>query len=239
MGKRKANGRTQIYKGRFAFYPTFSSGTHTLSANGVITLNPRLTSLCDVYQLYRFRRLKFGFSEGSWGSQTTGGKWSTGYAAGLYLEIPDTLPTTDHTKLLEAPHSMFMSGSWAATSASTPTGYQGPLQAGYPHQYISVGAKHLLGDAPYKWWRTRAGTTTDVWQLCQWTLFLVAEDTTLGSALQATYWCDYEIELSDPVDPSQTPAPLLKGVDDIKKMSKEDRDSLIARLAIAEVTDNE
>ncbi len=230
MGRNGASksSRNFVCRGRAAFYPTFSSGTYSLSANGLNTLNPRLAGLSDQFQLYRYRKLRFGFSEGSWGSAISAGKFSTGYAAGVYLEIPDTLPSTDHTKLMEEPYSMFMSGSWAAASGATPTGYQGPLQAGYPNEHISVPAKHLLGDAPYKWWRTRpsGGTTTDLWQVCQWFLYVVAEDTTLGSGLQATIWVDYEIEFSDPVDPSQTPAP-----------SATQLDRLLAKASLGELND--
>jgi len=236
MEKGKKQGiskdRNYVSCGRAAYYQTLSSGVIGLTSTALLTGNARLAGLSDMYQLYRFRKLRFNFSEGSWGSGLTAGKYSTGYAAGLYLEVPDTPPSTDHTKLLECPHSMFMSGSWAAAGAVSPSGYQGPLQAGYPNQAFTVQSKHLLGAAPYKWWRTRTGSSsTDSWQLTQWTLFMVAEDTSLGSGLQFTYWIDYEIEFSDPVDPAQTPAPLLKTLDSVDDLTDEQRKLLAKKLA--------
>ncbi len=202
---RSLKERHYLMTGRAPFYTTLSSGVFSLAANGLLTTDSRLAGISDQFQLYRFKKLRFTMHEGSWGSSLLAGKYSTGYAAGLYLEIPDTLPSTDHVKLLREPYSVFMDGSWAAAGGSAPTGYQGPLQAGYSPRKLMVPPSHLLGGAPYKWWRTRAGTSSDVWELCQWLFYVVAEDTTLGSGLQFTWYLDYEIEFSDPVDPAQTP----------------------------------
>ncbi len=227
--------RPQVVKGRAAFYTTLSSGSFSTpwTPNQVT----RLINISDNYQLYRWKKLKFTITEGSWGASILAGKFSTGYAFGVYHEVPDTLPTTDHTKLLEEPNSIFMDGSWAAAQSASPTGYQGPLQCGYNPRSLFMNTSNCLGSAPYKWWRTRAasGSSSDTWQQNQFTLCFVAEDTTLGSGLQFTWRCDYEIEFSDPVDPSQTPAPLLKNVDDVSSLSDTVKRQLLIKLASSRV----
>lgn len=208
--------RNTIIRGRYCSYTQLSSGSTTIQftpqnlgsgGQGV------LKDMADVFQLYRWRHLKFTVTEGSWGNQLSAGKYSTGYVASLYHELPDTLPTTDHTQAMENPVSIFMDGCWAAANAAAPTGYVGPLQAGYPQKKFGVGPKWLLGDEPVKWWRTQTSTagtpTTNKWQEVQCTLLFVAEDTSYGSGLQFTWWCDYECEFSGPVDPRNTPLPTL------------------------------
>jgi hypothetical protein len=207
------DGSRQIIRGRFARYTTLSSGTIQFNSLGDIGSDSRLAQISDMFQLYRFRRLKITITEGSWGSGLTAGKYSTGYAMGLYLENPDSFPTTDHTKLLRERHSLWMDGSWAAGTATGGSGTQPPLQAGYAPRSLTVGPRHLIGDAPEKWWRTKVSTagtpSSNLWQDIQWSLCFTAEDTSLGSGLQFTWWYDYEIEFCEPVDPSQTPAPVI------------------------------
>ncbi len=203
----------QVIRGRFARYTTLSSGTIQFNALGDLGSDSRLASISDMFQLYRFKRLSITITEGSWGSGLTAGKYSTGYAMAVYLELPDTFPTTDHTKLLREPHSLWMDGSWASGYAGTPSGIGPALQCGYAPRRLRLLPNHLIGDAPEKWWRTRASSagtpTTNLWQDIQWSMCFTAEDTSLGSGLQFTWWYDYEIEFCEPVDPTQTPMPLL------------------------------
>ncbi len=211
QSKKINENRTQIIRGKFARYSTLSSGFLSVNSLGDLGSDLRLASISDMFELYRFRKLHITITEGSWGSGLTAGKYSTGYAMALYLELPDTFPTTDHTKALREPHSLWMDGSWAAGTAGTASATAPALQCGYSPRSMRLGPHELIGNAPLKWWRTRqssAGTpTTNLWQDVQWSIAFVAEDTSLGSGLQFTWWYEYEIEFSDPVDPSQTPLP--------------------------------
>ncbi len=184
--------RTVVVCGRDVISPVVNTST----SYALIPTNfQRLTALADSFDFYRFTNVQVTLMAGAINQASyTPVMTAAGYKNGVSATAPATV-----NEVVNLDHAAVVTHVYSTGVPLYQTGKSS----------FTVGRQHLISHAPLKWYKTQAsagsGTAYDLFDVQQGVVYFATTATTSSTPNVLFEWT---CELSQPVNPADTPAPL-------------------------------